>query len=62
MQPLKKREGWLCEAVGVLGKKIPELSLFLRGMKENFFWLVFVSFFPTLIVPTEAEIDKTNYN
>jgi len=31
--PPKKREGWLCDVVGVLGKNFPELSLFLRGMK-----------------------------
>jgi len=32
----KKREGWMFEVVGVFGRNIPKLSLFLRGMKEVF--------------------------
>jgi len=38
--PLKKREGWLLDVVGVFGKNFPKLSLFLRGMKGNVFGLV----------------------
>ena len=36
--PPKKREGCLFDGVGVFGKKIPELSLLLRGMKEICFF------------------------
>jgi len=36
-QPSKKREGWLCEAVGVLCNNFFELSLLLKGMKGNIF-------------------------
>jgi len=27
--PLKKREGWLCDVMGVLGRNFPKFSLFL---------------------------------
>lgn len=41
-QPLKNREGWLFEVVGVFGKNFPKLSLFLRGMeKEKFCFVLF---------------------
>jgi len=55
LQRPKKREGWLCEVVGALGKYFPMLSLFLQGMKGNIFgWFLFL--FPTLKVPIEIEI------
>ena len=43
-QGLKKREGWLCEAVGALYNHFSELSLLLQGMKGNIFGL-FLLFF-----------------
>ena len=36
-QSPKKREDWLLDVVGVFGKKIPDVSLILRGMKGNIF-------------------------
>jgi len=55
-QPSKKRDGWLCEAVGVLGKNFPELFLFLRGMKGNIFgWFLFL--FPHTDSTCKTEID-----
>lgn len=36
-QPSKKREGWLCEVVGVLCNHFSNLSILLQGMKGNLF-------------------------
>jgi len=53
---VKKREGWLCEAVVVLGKMFPELSPFLRGMKGNIFgWFLFL--FPHTESTYKTKID-----
>ena len=41
----EEREGWLCEAVGVLYKHFSDLSLLLQGMKGNIFGWFFVFFF-----------------
>lgn len=51
----KKRKCWLCEAVGVLGKKNSWVIPIPTRHERKYFWLVFC-FFPTLIVPTETGI------
>ena len=53
-QLLKKREGWVFEVVGVFGRNIPKLSLFLQGTKEVFF-LSFMFFFQALRLTAELK-------
>ena len=58
--PPKKREGWLYDVVGVLGRNYHELSLFLRGMKGNLF---LGGFFFFIFVPEKLKlIEQINCN